>query len=135
MAVYHGKDAKIDFSGSLIAATIAWSLSPISDVAESTVMGDSWQDFEAGYTDFTVSVDGNARTTRATITQLGSEATLKLYLDSTNYFSANVICTGITEVASKDDIGKITYTLCMVKENNYGRSQLPWKVQSCLLET
>ncbi len=112
MSVYHGKAAKVDLGG-VIEATLGWSLTTSADVAEATDMGDTWKTFEPGFDDVTATVEGNARTTRDTITQIGSEATLKLYIDATNYFSFNAICTGITETASKDDIGKISYSFEM----------------------
>ncbi|KKM62172.1 hypothetical protein LCGC14_1524330 [marine sediment metagenome] len=114
MAVFHGKTAKVSFSASVEAIT-GWSLAASADVAESTVMQSSgwWQGFEGGFFDATATVDGNGRTTRDTIAQIGAEAALQLYLDATNYFGFNAICTGITETASKDDIGKISYSFEM----------------------
>lgn len=110
MATFHGKTAKVDLGGA-IEATTGWSMTTSADVAESTVMQASgfWQGFEPGMDDVTATVDGNGRTTRDTVSQLGSEATLKLYIDATNYFSFNAICTSINEVANKDDIGRLSY--------------------------
>ncbi len=114
MAVYHGKTAKIVFSAA-VEAILGWSMTTSADVAESTIMQASgfWQGFEVGFDDAAATVDGNGRTTRDTIAQIGAEASLELYLDATNYFSFNAICTGVTETASKDDIGKISYSFEM----------------------
>lgn len=108
MAVYHGKSGKVNFSTDLFDVLL-WTLTTVSDTAEATAMGDTWQTFEQGLTDFTASADGNAETTVDYTSTIGTEATLKLYIDDTHYFSANAICTAITETASIDDIGKITY--------------------------
>ncbi len=114
MAVFHGKTAKVSFSGSVEAIT-GWSLTTSADIAESTAMQTSgfWQDFEVGFKDFVATIEGNARKTRDTIAQIGAEAALQLYIDATSYFSCNAICVGITETASKDDIGRITYSFEM----------------------
>lgn len=114
MAVFHGKTAKVDLGGAIEAIT-GWFLTASSDIAESTVMQASgfWQSFERGFTDASATVNGNARKTRDVVAQLNSEATLKLYVDATHYLSFNGICTGITETANKDDIGKINYSFVM----------------------
>jgi len=115
MSVFHGKTAKVTIGGNTLEAITGWSMTPSADVAESTVMQESgfWQDFEAGFEDASASVEGNARTTRDVISQLGAEAELNLYIDSSHYFSFNAICTGFTETANKDDIGKISYSFEM----------------------
>jgi len=117
MSVFHGKTATVVFTGGAgtITAVTGWSLSASADVAESTVMQSSgfWQAFEVGFDDATATIDGNARKTRDTVAQIGSEASLELYIDDTYYFSFNALCTGITETASKDDIGKISYSFEM----------------------
>ncbi len=112
MAVFHGKTAKVTFSGAIEAIT-GWTLTTSADVAESTYMGQSWQLFEVGFDDAVATVEGNGRKTRDTVAQIGSEATLQLYVDDTNYFSFNAICVAITETASKDDIGRVSYSFEM----------------------
>ena len=108
MAVFHGKTAKIDLGGAIEAIT-GWSMSATVETAESTYMGLTWQGFEVGLDDTTATVDGNARTTRATVGQIGSEDSLKLYIDATNYFYFNALCTSLTESVDKDSVGKISY--------------------------
>jgi len=121
MAVFHGKAAKVDLGG-VIEAITGWSMTTSADVAESTVMQASgfWQSFEVGFDDASATVDGNGRTTRDTIAQIGSEASLKLYIDATHYFSFNAICVALTETASKDDIGKISYSFEMDDASGVG---------------
>lgn len=108
MAVFHGKTAKVDLGGA-IEATTGWSMTTTADTAESTYMGLTWQGFEVGLDDATATVDGNGRTERATVGQIGSEASLKLYIDATNYFYFNAICTSLTESVDKDGVGAISY--------------------------
>ena len=72
-----------------------------------------WKTFEKGLIDAVATVDGNGRTTRDTIAQIGAEAALECYIDATNKFGFNAICTSITETANKDDIGRISYSFEM----------------------
>lgn len=112
MGVFHGKTAKIDFGG-VVESTIAWSLTATADVVESTAMGDTWQTFELGFNDCSMTFEGNGRTARDAVAQIGSEASCKMYINATYYFGCNAICTSLTETASKDDIGKISYSFEM----------------------
>lgn len=112
MAVFHGKTAKISFSD-VEEATTSWALTATSDVAESTAMGDTWQSFELGFNDCSMTFEGNGRTTRDVVAQIGSEATCEMYIDATNHFSCNALCVSITETASKNDVGKISYSFEM----------------------
>jgi len=114
MAVFHGKTAKIEGLGlTPIPATLGWSLTASADAAEATDMGDTFQLFEVGFDDATATVDGNARTEVDYTSLIGNSATLKLYIDADHYFSFTAICTGITETASKDDIGKLSLSFEM----------------------
>ena len=114
MAVFHGKTAKIDGVGlTPIPTTLGWTLTTSADVAESTDMGDTWQLFKVGFDDAVATVEGNARTTVDYTALIGNNSTLKLYIDDTNYLSFTAICTGVTETASKDDIGKVSFSFEM----------------------
>ena len=117
MAVYHGKTAKVTLPqlGAMSFAT-GWSISTSADVAESTSMVASsfFKSFVAGFDDCTITVEGNAATERATLSELSTTAgEIKVYIDATHYFLCDVFCTSVTETSSFDDIGKISYTFAM----------------------
>ena len=106
MAVYHGKAGSVDFS-SVIDGTIGWSMVTAVDQAEDTAQGDTWKSFLAGKIDISISVQCIAKTERTLKT--GTEASIKLYLDDTNYFTVNALCVGETETADINDVGKLSY--------------------------
>lgn len=110
MAVFHGKSAKVTIGATPLAFTTGWSMQLSADVAESTYMGNTWKSFEVGQEDGSATVNGNAATTRVTVSQLGVSAALLLYVNATNKFSLTSICTGIIESVTKDDVGKISYS-------------------------
>ncbi len=113
MAAYHGKAGKVDFGG-LIAFVTSWTLTTTGDTAESTDMGDTWKLFEPGLDDVVATVEGHAATERDTAAEIvAASATLKLYIDATNYFGFTAFCTSITETSSINDVGKISYTFEM----------------------
>jgi len=110
MAAYHGKTAKINFNTSDIFKGQSWTLSTACDTADSTGMQDTWEEHVGGLTDFTAAVDGLAETTVDYCSLIATEATLNLYIDNTNYFTATAILTSCTETASIEGVGTISYT-------------------------
>lgn len=78
-----------------------------ADEAEDTAAGDVWKGFLLGKIDITMSVGCRAKTERTLKT--GSEASIKLYIDATNYFTINCICVGETETANINDVGQLSY--------------------------
>lgn len=107
---FHGKGGDVDFSGSLVRLN-SWSLTTTVDTADSTSMLDSWESNVAGLSDYTATVEGDSEKSLATVSLLGTEASLSLELVAdTTQFEANAILTGITETSSIEDIGKITYS-------------------------
>ena len=109
MAVFHGKSGKVNFSADLFTLN-SWSLSVMSDVSDSTGMTDTWKTVTVGLKDFSANAEGFAETTVDYTSTLGTEASLKLYVDDSQYFSGNAICSGITETASIEDNGKVSYS-------------------------
>jgi len=112
MAFFHGKAALIKIGAVTIESTVSWSLDVTADTVDTTAMGDDWKKHETGFIDFSASVEGYAKTARATVAQLGvADSALVLYVDADSFFTADTaICTGITETANKDDTGKISYS-------------------------
>lgn len=111
MAVYHGKSGTVSFTG-ISKAVLAWSLSSTADVAESSVAGQTWKTFEAGFKDCTASIETNRNATDSVI-QAGLEATLALGINQSNTLGANCICTEQTETVSIEDISKMSYSFVM----------------------
>ncbi len=108
MATYHGKSGKAVFSGA-VASVLAWTLSAIGDIAESTVMGLTWKTFKAGFRDLTATIECNAMTEGTT--KVGTNADLELYIDGSNYFDVSTaICTEQTETVNLNDVGKVSYS-------------------------
>ena len=110
MATYHGSSAKSYFNSADIFKPQSWSLETSSDTASSDAQGETWKAFEEGLEDFTATVEGLAETTVDYTSTLAVNSALRLYIDDTNYLSATAICTSITETASINDVGKVTYS-------------------------
>lgn len=109
MAVFHGKSGSVTFTPTIVSI-LSWSMSVVSDVAESTVMAASawWKSFKAGFIDTSATVECNAMT--ESVLRVGEDANLSLFVDATKYFAiTTAICTEQTETVSKDDVGKISY--------------------------
>ena len=110
MAVFHGKAGKVTFAPTIVSV-LSWTLSVISDVAESTVMHPTvwWKSFVAGFIDASATVEANAMT--EAVIRVGNNANLKLYVNATKYFSmASAVCIGQTETVSLNEIGKVSYS-------------------------
>ena len=107
MSVVHGKAGTATFSGSVVSM-LAWTMNVTGDVAESTVMGNTFKSYVAGHIDVSASIDTNAMT-EATIARLGANAALALYTDANSYFTiSTAVCTELTETVNKDDVGKLS---------------------------
>jgi len=106
---YHGKSGSVTFNAA-VASVTEWSFERSVETAEDTAMGASWKIRRAGFADGTVSVQARFNTVTTPVTLWGAEASLKLYLDATNYFEGNAICTGDDIGAGTGDVGNRTLT-------------------------
>jgi hypothetical protein len=128
MAFYHGKEGSVKWDASVTRKDFdsiqSWSLSSSVDVAESTIMGDTWKSYLAGFKDWTATVTAINDSTGLDIglatgdpNGLGdAPAKLELYIrysaSSPKYIVlyGSCICTGISPSLDKDGIGMATYT-------------------------
>ncbi|KKM71975.1 hypothetical protein LCGC14_1425120, partial [marine sediment metagenome] len=79
------------------------------DIAESTVMTNTWKSWSAGFIDVVATVEANAMT-EGTI-KVGTNANLDLYVNSTKYFRiSTAVCIEQTETVNMNDVGKISYS-------------------------
>ncbi len=113
---YHGKIGNIDFgvaAGAPIANLQTWSLTTIADTAESTSMGDIWQDHNAGLTDFNATAEGLSQIALDTVGIIGSEhADVDFTINEGGpAFVGGAIMTSITETVNIEGNGTISYTM------------------------
>jgi hypothetical protein len=113
---YHGKTGLIDFgvaAGAPLQNIQTWTLTTIADTAESSSMGDLWQDFNAGLTDFNATAECLSQAGLDTVALLGSgqaDVHFSYVLDGPNFVGGALI-SGITETASIDGNIAISYTI------------------------
>ena len=110
MAAMHGKAGTGEFTNLTFEMT-SWSVEATADVAESTVMAETWKSYIAGYTDWTASCEcvlpkGGS----GIVTALGSTATLKFDSVTGLAYSGAAFCTGGTHTGEKDGICTCTLT-------------------------
>ena len=128
MGLLHGKTAAIywDSQGTDTAMTLGqnWSLDATQDIAEITVMADTYKTFIGGFQDWAATVtclldSGGIKIDFATGDPNGMgdvAARLELYLlwdTTTPYYRdlyGDCVCTGISPSTDKDGIVAITYT-------------------------
>ena len=111
MTVYNGKGGGFAFAGSVVfnEDTNSWEIATSSDVADSTGMGDTWEERLPGLTDFTASVDGNADSASDYTAAIGSGGAVTASIAASGpKLSGGAICTSITETVGIDDIGKVS---------------------------
>ena len=110
MAAYHGVDGKANFSSDLHKLQ-NWSAITTMNAVDTSGMGDDWITYdENGLTDFSVTAEGLAETTIDYCSLIGTDASLSLYINATNYFEGNAILTSLTETADQEGVGTLSYS-------------------------
>ena len=112
MGIYHGKGGIMTFpDAGAITDLLSWSASATADTADTTAMTDTYESHEIGLTDFSVTAETLAQTTTdVPTTYIGKDGALVLSCSASHYFTANAICTGVTESVTIDDVGKLAFT-------------------------
>ena len=108
----HGKAGTASFSG-LTFDMLSWSIDSNVDMAEVTVMGDTWKTFLAGFTDWTATAECVLPKAGAGIDALGTSALLTFVPSSgvfKDFVGTNGLCTGFSPTTDKDGIATITLT-------------------------
>ena len=112
MAALHGKGGDVSFTAlddALALSITSWTFTSSSDTARATGMSATFDTFLPGLDTFTATVEAVAITTLDLAADIGSEATLTLYLNAADEScAANAICTSITETCSIDDVGRVS---------------------------
>ena len=117
MATNIGKDGAV-YSGSIAVAEIKeWSLETTSEVADDTVMGDSWMTHTATQKSWTASFsafwDPTNTTGQQTLTE-GASITLKLYPTGNNSgdyeWSGTATITSVSKTASFDGFVEASFS-------------------------
>ena len=113
---YHGKIGNIDFgvaAGAPIQNLQTWSLTTIADTAESSSMGDTWQDFNSGLTDFNATAEGLSQKALDTVALIGSgHADVDFTLNQGGpAFTGGAILSSLTETVNIEGNGTISYTI------------------------
>ena len=108
-----GKYGKICIStGKQIASTKSWSLELSLDTLETTALGDEWKKYIAGLKEWNASCEGdyaiNSDTTGQKALQdaylSGTEVTVELYVDSSNYYTGKAHISSLSIEDPVDDV-------------------------------
>ena len=136
MALMHGRLANIYWDGDDTDTELqhgqSWSVDVTHDVAEITAMQDEWRSYQAGFQDWTGTVECLLDAAGADI-PLGGDATdigmaddtcyleLLVVYDTSDYkcLYGQAICTGVSLGVDKDGIPTVTYTF-------QGVGQMKW---------
>ena len=114
MAGYVGKAGKVNFSSSDLPGgtnyVTDWGLDTSVDVAVVRLMGTSWVKRYPGFLDWTATVECEWPDATDPSSLLGTDASLKLYIDANNYFEGNALCIGYGPVMTIDGIARCTFT-------------------------
>jgi predicted secreted protein len=104
-----GKDGKVMIGINVVASIKNWKLEAEKDMLETTSLGESWKSFIAGLGAWTASAEGdwvittdtNGQTALQTAYLSGTSVTLKLYIDSTHYYSGTAF---INKLGIEDNV-------------------------------
>ena len=108
-----GKYGKICIStGKQIASTKSWSLELSLDTLETTALGDEWKKYIAGLKEWNASCEGDYVIHTDTTGQKalqdaylsGTEVTIELYVDSSNYYTGKAYISSLSIEDPVDDV-------------------------------
>ena len=109
-----------------------WSLDLSIDTLETTALGDNWKDYITGLKEWTASAEGDYNVHTDTTGQealqdaylAGTEVTLKLYVDGTNYYTGTAVVASLSIEDPVDDVVSISFEFTGAGELTFGGSQL-----------
>ena len=124
MAEIAGYGAKMVFGTNTVSDSLdnisSWSLEVNCDALDVTSFADGGERcFIRGLRGWTATVEGFLDTTAVDPTDVGDTAALKLYVNSTNYYTGSAILTGISPTAAVDGAETCTYSF-------QGTSDIAW---------
>lgn len=120
MAVMHGKDAKVEKNDVAVALLQEWTLEATIEEEDITDFGDDWKAFAGGLAEWGGTMTGYfdpAQTEQKAIhdalitaAPTGALTDLEFYLQSTNYYSGNVIITNVNITTTVSGHIKVVFT-------------------------
>ena len=113
-----GKNGKViicDSSGKVLSIK-SWSLELSLDTLEITALGDDWKKYIAGLKEWTASSEGDYEVTQDATGQAalqsaylaGTVVTVKLYVDSDNYYTGSAYISSLSIEDPVDDVVSIS---------------------------
>jgi len=107
----HGKNGNLVYNAGDVVNLQSYTLNRIGETADATAMGDSWDVFNAGLTDFNATAEGLIAAGLDTTALLGTGGDAEFVVNAGGaFFTAGVVVTGITETATIDDNISISYS-------------------------
>jgi len=116
MAEIAGYTGRFTFGASTVSDTkhniLSWSAEIVCDALETTGFADEGQrTYIRGLRGWTASVEGLVDATNSIAgTVPGTTANLKLYINSSNYYTGDAICTGASPNVAVDGVETISFT-------------------------
>lgn len=115
-----GKSGKVTIGDSTTAATVVgiknWSLELSLETLETTALGDDWKNYITGLKEWTASSEGDYEIHTDTAGQQalqdayldGTTVSLKLYIDSTHYYSGTAFISSLSVEDPVDDVVSVS---------------------------
>lgn len=112
-----GKSGKLSIGIKAVTDITNWSLELGSDTLEVTALGDDWKKFIAGLKEWSASAEGSfaiptdadGQAALQTAFLNGTEVALKLYVNTTNYYSGNAFISSLSVEDPVDDAVSVSF--------------------------
>jgi hypothetical protein len=112
MAVYTGSGVKVTYgAGATDLDATSWTLESTIDLVENTKLGATFKTYTTGFKDWTATAECILKTESTPLTNFAqAAATVSFYINGSNYFEADGICTSITPRTGTDNVIRMTMT-------------------------
>lgn len=112
-----GKGGKVMINTNEVADIKTWSLDIGADNLDDTALGDSWKTFIQGLKEWSATAEGNWVISTDTNGQkaiqdaylAGNTVTLKLYVNSTNYYTGTALISSISVETGVEDLVTVSF--------------------------
>ena len=112
-----GKGGKLGLGSAIVVDISSWSLELGTDTLDVTAFGDDWKKFIAGLKEWSASAEGffsvhtDATGQRALQDAFlaGTEVSIKLNVNNTNYYNGNAFISGLSVEDPVDDTVSISF--------------------------
>ena len=112
MAAVAGKGGSVKIGVNTVANTSNWALDLGAAMLEITAHGDDWKEFIAGLKEWKASIDAfwdvavdtNGQTAIQNAYIAGTSIAIKLYVNSTNYYSGTAFVSALSPATKVDDV-------------------------------